>query len=102
MRDSADVAWMPGVRSRRTFFRSDIVCQDQPLDLEFESTPNFSCSDMHAARGPFFGLKFGHIFPLAFLSSSALAVFRGPTSDGGNEVHFAAQTEHEGAETTQP
>jgi hypothetical protein len=37
MRGSADMAGMPDVRSRRAFFRCEIVCQDQALELEFES-----------------------------------------------------------------
>jgi hypothetical protein len=41
MRGSADVAGMPDVRSRRAFFHCEIVCRDQPLELELESA-NFA------------------------------------------------------------
>ena len=61
MRGSADTAGMPDVRSRRAFFRFEIVCQDQPLEMKLESTPDFSHSEMRAARGPFFGMRFGRI-----------------------------------------
>jgi hypothetical protein len=89
MRGSAYMAGMPDVRSCRAFFRCEIVCQDQPQELKFESTPNFSCSEMRAARGLFFGMRFGHIFSLAFLSPSSVAAFRGPNSDSRNGVCFA-------------
>ena len=89
MRGSADTAGMPDVRSRRAFFRFEIVRQDQPLEMKLESTPDFSHSEMRAARGPFFGMTFGHIFSLAFLSSSSVAAFRGPNSDSRNGVCFA-------------
>ena len=89
MRGSADTAGMPDVRSRRAFFRFEIVCQDQPLEMKLESTPDFSHSEMRAPRGPFFGMRFGHIFSLAFLSSSSVAAFRGPNSDSRNGVCFA-------------
>ena len=89
MRGSADTAGMPDVRSRRAFFRCEIVCQDQPLEMKLESTPDFSHSEMRAARGPFFGMRFGRIFSLAFLSSSSVAAFRGPNSDSRNGVCFA-------------
>ena len=89
MRGSADTAGMPDVRSRRAFFRCEIVRQNQPLEMKLESTPDFSHSEMRAARGPFFGMRFGRIFSLAFLSSSSVAAFRGPNSDGRNGVCFA-------------
>ena len=89
MRGSADTAGMPDVRSRRAFFRFEIVRQDQPLEMKLESTPDFSHSEMRAARGPFFGMRFGRIFSLAFLSSSSVAAFRGPNSDSRNGVCFA-------------
>ena len=89
MRGSADTAGMLDVRSRRAFFRFEIVCQDQPLEMKLESTPDFSHSEMRAARGPFFGMRFGRIFSLAFLSSSSVAAFRGPNSDSRNGVCFA-------------
>ncbi len=90
MRGLADMAGMPDVRSRRAFFHGEIVCQDQPLEMKLESTPDFSHSEMRAARGPFFVVRFGRIFPLAFLSSSSVAAFRGPNSDSRNGVCFAA------------
>ncbi len=90
MRGLADTAGLPDVRSRRAFFRFEIVCQDQPLEMKLESTPDFSHSEMRAPRGPFFGMRFGHIFSLAFLSSSSVAAFRGPNSDSRNGVCFAA------------
>ena len=43
---------------------------------------------MRAARGPLFGMRFGRIFSLPFLSSSSVAAFRGPNSDGRNDVYF--------------
>ena len=89
MSGSADTAGMPDVRSRRAFFRFEIVCQDQPLEIKLESTPDFFHSEMRAACGPFFGMRFGRIFSLAFLSSSSVAAFRDPNSDGRNEVCFA-------------
>ena len=63
MRGSADMAGMPDVRSRRAFFRFEIVCQDQPLEMKLESTPDFllfrnACSSrpifQHEVRAHFF------------------------------------------------
>ncbi len=93
MRGSADTAGMPDVKSRRAFFRFEIVCQDQPLEMKVESTPNFSHSEMRTARCPLFGMRFGRIFSLAFLSSSSVATFRGPNSDSRNGVCFATSWE---------
>ena len=63
MHGSADMAGMSDVRSRRTFFRFEIVCQDQPLEMKLESTPDFSHLEMRAARGPFFEHEVrAHIF----------------------------------------
>ena len=42
MRASKDTVGMPDVRSRRSFFRLEMVCQDQPLEMKLESTPDFS------------------------------------------------------------
>jgi hypothetical protein len=81
---------MPDVKNRRAFFPFEIVRRDQPLELKLESTPDFSHSEMRAARGPLFGMRFGRIFSLAFLGSSSVAAFRGPNSDRRNEVYFAA------------
>jgi hypothetical protein len=90
MRGSADMAGMPDVKNRRAFFPFEIVRRDQPLELKLESTPDFSHSEMRAARGPLFGMRFGRIFSLSFLSSSSVVAFRGPNSDSGNGVCFAA------------
>jgi hypothetical protein len=89
MRGSADAAAMPDVRSRRAFFRFEIVHQQQPLEMKLESTPDSSHSEMHAPRRPSFRMRFGHILSLAFLSSSSVAEFCGPNSDSGNGVRFA-------------
>ena len=89
MRGSADTAGMPDVRSRRAFFRFEIVRQNQPLEMELESTPEFSLFRNARSSRPIFGMRFGHIFSLAFLSSSSVAAFRGPNSDSRNEVCFA-------------
>ncbi len=90
MRGSADTAGMPDVRSRRAYFRFEIVRQDRPLEMKRESTPDFSSSEMRAASGQVFGMRFGHIFSPAFLGSSSVAAFRGPNSGRRNEVYFAA------------
>ncbi|MFZ0787157.1 MAG: hypothetical protein WAM67_15320, partial [Candidatus Acidiferrales bacterium] len=89
MRGSADTAGMLDARSCRAFFRFEIACQDQPLKVKLESTPDFSHSEMRAARGPFSVMSFGHIVSLAFLSSSSVAAFRGPNSDSRNGMCFA-------------
>jgi len=89
MRGSAYTAVMFDVRSYRAFFRFEIVRQDQPLEMKLESIPDFSNSEMHVARDPFFGRRFGHIFSLAFLSPSFVAAFRGPNSDSRNAACFA-------------
>jgi hypothetical protein len=96
MRGLGDTAGLPDVRSRRAFFRFEIVCQDQPLEMKLDSTLDFSHSEMRAPHGPFFGMRFGHIFSLAFLSSSSVAAFRGPNSDRRNEVYFAASQQARG------
>jgi len=90
MSGSADTAWMPDGRSRRAFFRCDIVRHNQALETKLKSTPDFSHSEMCAARGPFSDMRFGHICSLSFLNSSSVAAFRGSNSDGRNEVCFAA------------
>ncbi len=89
MRGLAETAGMPDVRRRRAFFRFEIVCQDQPLEMKLESTPDFSHSEMRAPRGPFLGVRFGCIFSLPFLDSSSVAAFRDPNSDSRNGVCFA-------------
>jgi hypothetical protein len=60
------MAGMPDVRSCRAFFRFEIVRPDQPLEMKLESTPDFSHSEMRAARGPLFGMRFGRIFLCRF------------------------------------
>ena len=89
MRASKDTVRMPDVRSRQSFLPLGIVCQDQPPEMKLGFTPDFSHSEMRAARGPFFSMRFGRIFSLAFLSSSSVVAFRGPNSDSGNGVCFA-------------
>jgi hypothetical protein len=89
MRGSANTTGMPDVTSRRAFFDREIVRRNQTLGIESEFTPNFSLSKMRATRDPFFGMRFGHICFLAFLSSSSVAAFRGPNSDSRNGVCFA-------------
>jgi hypothetical protein len=96
MRGSAYTAGMPDIKSRRAFFRFEIVCPDQPLEMKLEFAPDFSHSEMRAARGPFFGMTFRHILALLFLSNSSMAPFRGPNSDSRNGVCFAA-SRHAGA-----
>ena len=88
MRGSADMAGMPDVRSR-AFFRFEIARHHQPMEMKLESSHDFSHSEMRAPRGPSFGMSFGHIFSLAFLSSSSVAAFRGSNSDRGDGVCFA-------------
>jgi hypothetical protein len=89
MRVLKDTVGMPDVRSRRAFFRFGIVWQDRPLEMRLESTPDFSHSEMRAARGPFLVMRFRRIVSLTFLSSCSVAAFRGPNSDSRNGVRFA-------------
>jgi hypothetical protein len=89
MGGSAHTARMPGVNRCRAFFRFAIACQDQSLEMKLESARDSSFSEMRTLCGPFFGMRFGCIFSLALLSSSPVAAFRGPNSDGANEVYFA-------------
>ena len=37
----ADMAGLLDVRGRRGFFGREIVCQDQPLEMELQFAPNF-------------------------------------------------------------
>jgi hypothetical protein len=90
MRHSADTPGMPDVRSRRAFYRFEIVCQDQPLEMKLESIPDFSYSEMYAVRGPFFGTRSGHLSSLVFLSTSLVAAFRAFNSDSRYGVCFGA------------
>jgi len=89
MRVLKDTVGMPDVRSRRAFFRFGIVWQDRPLEMRLESTPDFSHSEMRAARGPFSVMRLRRIVSLAFLTSSSVAAFRGPNYDRRNGVYFA-------------
>jgi hypothetical protein len=86
MRGSADTARMPDVRRCRAFFRSEILHQDQWLEMRLESAPDFSHSEMCAPRGPFPGMRFGRIFSLALLSFFSVPAFRGPNSGSRNGV----------------
>jgi len=89
MLGSADVAGMPDVGSRRAFFDRDIVCQTQPLEMELQFAPNFYFSETQPVCTSIFRIWLGSIFPLAFLTSSSVAAFRGPNSDSRNGVCFA-------------
>ena len=90
MRGSTDTAGMRDVGSRRVFFRFETVCQDQPLEIELESTPDFSHSEMRAARNPFFGMTFGRILSRAFLNSPSVPAFCGLNFNSRNGVCFVA------------
>ena len=100
MHGSADMAGMSDGRSRRTFFRLEIVCQDQPMEMKLESTPDVSHVEMRAVRGPFLSMRFGRIFSLAFLSSSSVAPIHGLNSDSRNGMFFA--TSQGASETIAP
>src|SRR5580698_2612936 len=93
MHGSADMAGMSDGRSRRTFFCLEIACQDQPLEMKLESTPDVSNLEMRAVRGPFLSVRFGRIFSLAFLSSSSVAAFHAFNSDSRNGMFFATWQE---------
>jgi hypothetical protein len=88
MRGSADTSGVRDVKNRRAFFRFEIVCQDQPLEMALESALDFSHSEMRAPRGSFPGVGSGRIFSLAFLDSFSVAAFRGPNSDSRNGACF--------------
>ena len=90
MHGSADTAGMPDDKNHRSFFVGEIVHRDQPLEMKVESTVNFSHSEMHTVRGPFFGMTFGRILSLPFLSPPPVAAFRDRNSDSRNGVCFAA------------
>ena len=90
MRGSPITAGMPDIRSRRAFFHCEVVRLDQQLEMRPETPPNFSHSEMRAARGSFFGMSFGRIVSLAILGSSSVAAFRGPNSESRNGVRFEA------------
>ena len=103
MRGSADTARMPDVKSRRAFFRFEIGRQHQPMEMKLECAPDFSHSEMRAARSPFFGMRFGRIFSLTFLSCSPVAVFSGFDSNGRKWSAFCdlvARTRNHRAKST--
>src|SRR5277367_529569 len=89
MLGSADAAGMPDVGSSRAFFDRDSVCQTQPLEMELQFGPNFYFSETRPVCTSIFRIRLGSIFSLAFLSSSYVAAFRSPNSDGRNEARFA-------------
>lgn len=89
MRGSADRSGIRDVESHLAFLDRHGVRRNQTLKMKLEFTPDFSHSEMHAARGPLFAMRFGHIISLAFLNSSSVAAFRGPHSDSRNGVCFA-------------
>jgi hypothetical protein len=84
MRGPKDTVGVPDVRSRRSFFRIEIVRQDQALEMKPEFTPDFYHSEVRVVCGPFFSTTFGHMFSLPFLRSFSVAAFRGPNSDNRN------------------
>jgi hypothetical protein len=88
MRDSVDMDGIHDVRSRRAFFDREIVRRNPILEMELEFTPNFSLSETRAVCGPLFGITFGHICSLTFLSTSSVALFRGSDSESTNGVCF--------------
>jgi len=90
MLGSADTSGMPDVNSRRIFFRFELLCQNRPLEMKLEITPNFSHSEMRALHDPFCGMTLGRIFVLPFLCTSSVAAFRSPNSDERNGLYFAA------------
>src|SRR5580700_6611845 len=67
MRGPKDTVGVPDVRSRRSFFRIEIVRQDQALEMKPEFTPDFYHSEVRVVCGPFFSTTFGHMFSLPFL-----------------------------------
>lgn len=93
MYGSGDMAGMSDCGSRRTFFHFEIVCQDQPLEMKLESTPDVSHVEMRGVRGPFLSMRFWRIFSLAVLSSSSVAAFHGLNSDSRNGMFFATSQE---------
>ena len=90
MRDSVDMDGIHDVRSRRAFFDREIVRRNPILEMELESTPNFSLSETRAVCDSLFGIAFGHICSLTFLITSSVALFRGSDSESTNGVCFAA------------
>jgi hypothetical protein len=93
MRGLADTSGIHDATSRRVFLDRDIVRRNQTLEMELKFASNFSPLEMRAARCPLFGVRFGRIFSLAFLSFSPVAVFRGFDSNSRNGVRFATSQE---------
>jgi hypothetical protein len=89
MRGSAEAAGMPCLTSRRVFFDRDTVRQNQRLEMELQFAPSFYVSETWPLCTSIFGMRFGCIFSLAFLSSSSVAAFHGPNSDSRNGLCFA-------------
>ena len=89
MRGLADTPGMPNVRSCRAFFHYEIVRHNQRLEIELKFAPNFYVSETRPICTSIFGMRFGCIFSLAFLSSSSVAAFRGSNSDSRDGVCFA-------------
>ncbi len=85
----ADTAGMHDVRSSRAFFRIEIVCPDQPLEMKLESTPDGSHVEMRGVRGPLSSMRFRRIFSRAFLTSSPVAAFHALNSDSRKGMFFA-------------
>jgi hypothetical protein len=90
MSGTTDTSEITDVRSRRAFLDREILRRSQTLEMELEFASNLSSSEMRVVCGPFFPMRFGGIFLLAFLSSSSVAAFCGPNSDSRNGVRFAA------------
>lgn len=90
MGGSVDVTGLLDARSRMSFFGCEIVCQDQPLETKLQFALNFYLSETRPVCTPTFGMGVEHISSLGFLTSSSVATFRGPNSDTGNGVCFAA------------
>ena len=93
MRDSADTAGMPDVRSRRSFFGGEIVCQDHPLEMKVEFALNFSRSEMHVVRAHFTPLRSG-VFFSAISRLFFCGAFRDPNSDSRNECVLRPRGRH--------
>jgi hypothetical protein len=73
MSGTTDTSEITDVRSRRAFLDREILRRSQTLEMELEFASNLSSSEMRVVCGPFFPMRFGGIFLLAFLSSSFAA-----------------------------
>jgi hypothetical protein len=89
MRGSKDTPGMPDGKSHRAFICFEIVSQNQRLEMELQFDLNFYLSETWLVCTSIFGMRFEHIFSLAFLSSSSVVAFRGPNSDRRNGECFA-------------